>query len=130
MSDILTATVHAADQYRKMAASIDHPLLKGRGIIPQGLKAHIPQPPSRPAVLRLRQAAATIPAREKIDLLPAQGAQLGGSQSMSEGQEDHGRIPMAMPVVAGRFYQPLNFSRAGLFVVSQKVGRIECSRLQ
>jgi hypothetical protein len=55
------------------------------------------------------------PGMDEIDLLPAQGAQLGGSQSMSEGKEDHGRIPMAMPVVAGRFYQPLNFSLGKIF---------------
>jgi hypothetical protein len=55
------------------------------------------------------------PSMDEIDLLPAQGAQLGGSQSMSEGQKDHGRIPMAMPVVAGRFHQPLNFSLGKIF---------------
>jgi hypothetical protein len=47
----------------------------------------------------------------KVDLLPAQRAQLGRSQSVPEGQEDHGRIPMAVPVSAGGgFHQPLDLS--------------------
>jgi hypothetical protein len=47
----------------------------------------------------------------KVDLLPAQRAQLGRSQSVPEGQEDHGRIPMAVPVSAGgALHQPLDIS--------------------
>src|SRR5262245_53135810 len=46
----------------------------------------------------------------EVDLLPAQGAQLGRSQAVPEGQQDHGRIPMSVPVPARRLHQPLDLS--------------------
>jgi len=44
----------------------------------------------------------------EINLLPAQGAQLGRSQAVPEGQQDHGRIPMSVPVPACRLHQPFD----------------------
>src|SRR5260221_7503696 len=46
----------------------------------------------------------------KIDLLPAQGAQLGRSQAVPEGEQDHGRIPMAVPIPPCCLNQPLDLS--------------------
>ena len=36
--------------------------------------------------------------------------QLGRSQPVPEGQQDHGCIPMPMPVLARRLHQPLDLS--------------------
>jgi hypothetical protein len=47
---------------------------------------------------------------DEIDLLPAEGAQLGGSQPVPEGQQDHGCIPMPLPVPARRLHEPLDLS--------------------
>src|SRR5262249_32008413 len=44
----------------------------------------------------------------EINLLPAQGAQLGRSQAMPEGQQDHGRIPMPVSITAGSLNKPLD----------------------
>src|SRR5262250_152144 len=46
----------------------------------------------------------------EINLLPAQGAQFGCSQAMPEGQQDHGRIPMPVPITARRLDKPLDLS--------------------
>ena len=45
---------------------------------------------------------------DEIDLLPAQGAQLGRTQPMPESQQDHGRVTMPVPIAARRLDQPLN----------------------
>jgi hypothetical protein len=44
----------------------------------------------------------------EINLLPAQGAQLGRSKAVPEGQQDHGRIPMSVSITAGSLHQPLD----------------------
>ena len=41
-------------------------------------------------------------------LLPAQRAQLGRSQAVPEGEQDHGRIAMSVPIAAGSFHQPFD----------------------
>src|SRR5215831_13546907 len=46
----------------------------------------------------------------EINLLPAQGAQFGCSQAMPEGQQDHGRISMPVPITARRLDEPLDLS--------------------
>src|SRR5262249_23730779 len=48
------------------------------------------------------------PGMGEVDLLPAEGAQFGCSQAMPEGQEDHGRITMPVPITAGSLHQPLD----------------------
>jgi hypothetical protein len=50
------------------------------------------------------------PGMDEIDLLPTQGAQLGRSQPMPVGKQDHGRIAMPVPVPARRLHQPLDLS--------------------
>src|SRR5262245_57288552 len=50
------------------------------------------------------------PGMGEIDLLPTEGAQLGRSQSMPEGQQDHGPIAVAISITARRLYQPLDLS--------------------
>src|SRR6476659_6178672 len=44
---------------------------------------------------------------DEVDLLPAQGTQLRRSQAVPEGQQDHGRISMSVPVSARRLHQSL-----------------------
>src|SRR5262245_65603676 len=55
------------------------------------------------------------PGMGEIDLLPTEGAQLGRSQSMPEGQQDHGRIAVAIPITARRLHQPLDLSLGEVF---------------
>jgi hypothetical protein len=50
------------------------------------------------------------PAMDDVDLLPTEGAQLGRSQPVPEGQQDHGRIAMSVRVPACRLHQPLDLS--------------------
>ena len=42
------------------------------------------------------------PGMGEINLLPAQGAHLGCAQAMAKGQQDHGRIPVAVPKLNDR----------------------------
>ena len=37
----------------------------------------------------------------EVDLIPAQADKLGGSQAVPEGNEDHRRIAMPVPVIPG-----------------------------
>src|SRR5262249_24068889 len=46
----------------------------------------------------------------EVDLLPAQVHQLGGPQTMPEGQQDHGGVAMAPAVVPGSLNQPLDLA--------------------
>src|SRR5262249_12384778 len=46
----------------------------------------------------------------EVDLLPAQVHQLGGPQTMPEGQQDHGGVAMAPAVVSGGLNQPLDLA--------------------
>jgi hypothetical protein len=50
------------------------------------------------------------PGMHEISLLPAQRAQFGRSQSVPEGQQDHGRIAMSVAILACRLHQPFDLS--------------------
>jgi hypothetical protein len=43
----------------------------------------------------------------EVDLVPAQVAGLGGAQPVPEGHEDHGRVPVPVPIGLGGFDQGL-----------------------
>src|SRR5262245_28073535 len=66
----------------------------------------------------------------EINLLPAQGAQLRGSQAVPEGQQDHGRIPMPVHT-ARRLHQPLDLFLGevlpGSILVVREPNRANCS---
>ena len=51
----------------------------------------------------------------KFDLIPAQVAQFGCAQPVPEGDQDHRRIPMPMPVRFGCFDQGLDLARRQVF---------------
>jgi hypothetical protein len=47
----------------------------------------------------------------EIDLVPAQVADLGGPEPVPEGDEDHGGVPMTVPVSLGGLDQGVNLAR-------------------
>jgi hypothetical protein len=51
----------------------------------------------------------------QIDLVPAKRAQFGGSQPVSEGQQDHGGVAVSVAIVAGRRPQPLDLALGEVF---------------
>ena len=55
------------------------------------------------------------PGMHEINLLPAEGAQLGRSQSVPKGQQDHGRIAMPVAIPASRLDQPFDLSLNEIF---------------
>jgi len=46
----------------------------------------------------------------EVHLLPPQPAQLGRSEAMPEGKQDHGRVPVAMAVVPGSLHKPFDLT--------------------
>jgi hypothetical protein len=44
----------------------------------------------------------------EVDLIPSQIAQLGRSQAVAEGHEEHSGIPVSVAVAAGCLYQALD----------------------
>src|SRR6476659_9964658 len=68
---------------------------------------------------------------DEVDLLPAQGTQLRRSQAVPEGQQDHGRIPMSVPVPARRLHQPFDLFLGqvlpGSVVLVREATRANCS---
>jgi hypothetical protein len=46
----------------------------------------------------------------KLDLIPTQVAQLGSPEPMTEGDQDHGRVPVPVPVGHGGFHQGLDLA--------------------
>src|SRR5271170_5224088 len=54
----------------------------------------------------------------QVDLVPAKRTQLGGSQPMPEGQQDHGGVPLTMAIVASRLHQALDFALGEVFAGS------------
>src|SRR6516165_6366016 len=46
----------------------------------------------------------------QVHLLPPQRAQFGRSETMPEGKQDHGRVPMAMAVVPGSLRKPFDLT--------------------
>src|SRR4029077_6532215 len=67
----------------------------------------------------------------EINLLPAQGAQLGRSQAVPEGLQNHGRIPMPVPITARRLHQPFDLFLGqvlpGSGVLGREATRAKCS---
>jgi hypothetical protein len=57
----------------------------------------------------------------EVYLIPAQITQLRRPESMSEGNQDGGRVPMAMPGLLGRLDQVLDFLWRQVFA-STKLG--------
>src|SRR6516225_1620941 len=49
-------------------------------------------------------------AMHEVHLLPPQPAQLGRSEAMPEGKQDHGRVPVAMAVVPGSLHKPFDLT--------------------
>jgi hypothetical protein len=49
-------------------------------------------------------------AMHQVHLLPPQRAQFGGSETMPEGKQDHGRVPVATAVVPGGFHKPFDLT--------------------
>src|SRR5450631_2202140 len=47
----------------------------------------------------------------EVDLVPAQVADLGRPQPVPEGEQDHGRVTMAMPVALGGLDHCLDLAR-------------------
>src|SRR3974390_875539 len=46
----------------------------------------------------------------QVYLLPSQRAQFGRSEAMPVGQQDHGRVPVAMPIAAGSLHEPFDLA--------------------
>jgi len=51
----------------------------------------------------------------EVDLIPAKIADLGGTQPVPEGQQDHGAIPVPIAIVASSLHQPLNLALGEVF---------------
>ena len=54
----------------------------------------------------------------EVDLIPAQRAKLGGPQAVPEGEQDHGRIAMTVPVAARGLDQALDFGLDQIFAAT------------
>src|SRR3974390_3303256 len=46
----------------------------------------------------------------QVYLLPSQRAQFGRSEAMPVGEQDHGRVPVAMAVAAGSLHKPFDLT--------------------
>jgi len=68
----------------------------------------------------------------EVDLIPAEVAQLSRAQPVPESHQDHGRIPVAVPVLLGGLDQGVDFAGCEVFS-STKLGvrspcRCNCSK--
>ena len=54
-------------------------------------------------------------AMHQVYLLPPQRAQFRGSETMPEGKQDHGRVPVAMAVVPGSLHKPFDLTLRQVF---------------
>jgi hypothetical protein len=64
----------------------------------------------------------------KINLLPPQGAQFRCPQPMSEGQQDHCRVPVSVAIVPGRLHQPLDLFLGEVFADTVMIIRLTAPR--
>ena len=57
-------------------------------------------------------------------MLPPQRAQFGRSETMPEGKQDHGRVPVAMAVAAGSLHEPFDLTLGQVLTLAvMRVGK-------
>src|SRR6516164_911176 len=57
-------------------------------------------------------------AMHEVHLLPPQRAQFGRSEAMPVGEQDHGRVPVAMAVVPGSLHKPFDLTLRQVFTLA------------
>src|SRR6516165_10720126 len=63
-------------------------------------------------------------AMHQVYLLPPQRAQFGRSETMPEGKQDHGRVPVAMAVAAGSLHEPFDLTLGQVLTLAvMRVGK-------
>src|SRR5215475_5833786 len=72
--------------------------------------------------------------RIEVDLGPFQADQLAHPEAMPIADQDHGCVAVALPVLAGRLHQPLDFTRCkvlalAIFSVGKALWSFNCSVL-
>src|SRR6516165_5963220 len=54
----------------------------------------------------------------QVYLLPPERAQFGRPEAMPVGQQDHGRVPMAMAVIPGSLHKPFDLTLRQVFTLA------------
>src|SRR6516225_5318396 len=63
-------------------------------------------------------------AMHQVYLLPSQRAQFGRPEAVPVGEQDHGRIPMAMAVAAGSLHEPFDLTLGQVLTLAvMRVGK-------